>query len=241
MGEVLRPREGERPHSAAHDMRPNHRRSPPSDNHWSRLTRITHNPAGQASPDGRRPPCPRAGATAAGPARWGPRSSRGPTGCRGTGNGPSVADRGAFSPPAQGGSLLASNGRITTTRHAGPVQRRSVHRRGRTKLLIRGQNPTDQRPQLTCSNSGRDYQDLVKRGRTGPPSANPQLGHRTPARPANRAESGMRARRLRTGPAPAPGARRPRAGPRRRPPRTAPAAAPARPPGRRPRCAPPSR
>ena len=54
-----------------------------------------------------------AGATAAGPARWGPRSSRGPTGCRGTGNGPSVADRGAFSPPAQGGSLLASNGRVT--------------------------------------------------------------------------------------------------------------------------------
>ncbi|OUD01906.1 hypothetical protein CA983_17850 [Streptomyces swartbergensis] len=67
------------------NSRPNHRRSPPSDNHWSRLTRITHNPAGQASPSGRRPPCPRAGATAAGSARWGPTLSRDPTGCRGTG------------------------------------------------------------------------------------------------------------------------------------------------------------
>ncbi|GGU45106.1 hypothetical protein GCM10010259_39900 [Streptomyces daghestanicus] len=40
---MLRPREGERPHSAARTTRPNHRRSPPSDNHWSRLTHITHN------------------------------------------------------------------------------------------------------------------------------------------------------------------------------------------------------
>ncbi|QEV67613.1 hypothetical protein DMH25_16745 [Streptomyces sp. WAC 01325] len=67
------------------ELRPNYRRSPPSDNHWSRLTRITHNLAGQASPGGRRPPCPRAGATAADSARWGPRNSRDPTGCRGTG------------------------------------------------------------------------------------------------------------------------------------------------------------
>ncbi|AXL91038.1 hypothetical protein C4J65_24130 [Streptomyces sp. CB09001] len=85
MGEVLRPREGERLSSAARTTRPNNRRSPPSDNHWSRLTRITHNPAGQASPDERRPPCPRAGITAADPARWGPRNPRHPTGCRGTG------------------------------------------------------------------------------------------------------------------------------------------------------------
>ncbi|OLZ63976.1 hypothetical protein AV521_37160 [Streptomyces sp. IMTB 2501] len=67
------------------EARPNHRRSFPSDNHWSRLTRITHNLAGQASPGGRRPPCPRAGATAVGSARWGPSVSRDPTGCRGTG------------------------------------------------------------------------------------------------------------------------------------------------------------
>lgn len=222
-------------------MRPNHRRSPPSDNHWSRLTRITHNPAGQASPGGRRPPCPRTGAIAAGSARWGPRSSRGPTGCRGTGNGPSVADRGAFSPPAQGGSLLASNGRITVQRPAGPTQRRSVHRRGRTKLLINGQNPTDQRLQLTCSNSGRDYQDLAKRGRTGLHEPIRNSGTTHPTDRQNRPNQALVPGMLRTGRAPAPGARRSRAGPRLRPPRTAPAAVPARRPGRRPRCAPPSR
>ncbi|GAA3145951.1 hypothetical protein GCM10017687_73640 [Streptomyces echinatus] len=55
MGEVLRPREGERPYPEARS-RPNHRRSPPSDNHWSRLTHITHNLAGQASPAGEDPP-----------------------------------------------------------------------------------------------------------------------------------------------------------------------------------------
>ncbi|CAL9415066.1 hypothetical protein SUDANB23_01738 [Streptomyces sp. enrichment culture] len=167
MGEVLRPREGERPFSATRGTRPNHRRSPPSDNHWSRLTRITHNPAGQASPDGRRPPCPRSDVIAGAPARWGPRSSRRPTGCRGTGDGPSVADRGAFSPPAQGGSLLASNGRITVARPAGPERRRWVHWWGCANQLISGQNPTDQRLRLTRSNSGRDYQDLAKRGRFG--------------------------------------------------------------------------
>src|SRR5689334_17731365 len=42
MGEVLRPREGERPYPKV-QLHPNHRRSPPSDNHWSRLTHITHN------------------------------------------------------------------------------------------------------------------------------------------------------------------------------------------------------
>lgn len=221
--------------------RTDHRRSPPSDNHWSRLTRITHNPAGQASPSGRRPPCPRAGATAAGSARWGPRGPAGPTGCRGAGNGPSVADRGAFSPPAQGGSLLASNDRITTGRPADPGRRRWVSRRGRTKLLIVGQNPTDRRLRLTRSNSGRDYQDLAKRGRTG--LDRPTL-HSDPGGSDARQNGQNRSPPpgpLRTGPAPAPGARRSRAGPRHRPPRTAPAAAPVRCSGRRPRCVPPSR
>ncbi|CAL9586948.1 hypothetical protein SUDANB15_05125 [Streptomyces sp. enrichment culture] len=221
--------------------RTDHRRSPPSDNHWSRLTRITHNPAGQASPSGRRPPCPRAGDTAAGSARWGPRGPAGPTGCRGAGNGPSVADRGAFSSPAQGGSLLASNGRITTGRPTDPGRRRWVSRKGWTKLLILGRNPADQRLRLTGSNSGRDDQDLVKRGRID--LDGPAL-HSGPTGPDTRQNGQIRTSSpgpVRTGPAPAPGARRSPAGPRRRPPRTASATAPARSPGRRPRSVPPSR
>lgn len=241
MGEVLRPREGERLSSAARTTRPNNRRSPPSDNHWSRLTRITHNPAGQASPGGRRPPCPRTGVTAAGSARWGPRSSRGPTGCRGTGNGPSVADRGAFSPSAQGASLLASNGRVTPQRPAGPARRRWVHRKGGAKPWIEGQNPTEHRPRLTRSNSGRDYQVLAKRGRNG---IDEPFDPSNPATPNSGRNDRNRARKrgwFRTGPAPAPGGRRSPADHRRRPPRTAPAVVRVRRHGRRPRCAPPSR
>lgn len=74
-------------------------------------------------------PCPRAGAPAADPARWGPKESaaRPAVGVR---KGPSVADRGAFSPPAQGASLLGSNGRITEQRPTGLGRRRSVANRG---------------------------------------------------------------------------------------------------------------
>ncbi|POX62476.1 hypothetical protein C3492_17270 [Streptomyces sp. Ru62] len=67
------------------EPRPNHRRSPPSDNHWSRLTRITHNPAGQASPAGEDPPA--LDPAPLPPALLGgdPESPGDPTGCRGTG------------------------------------------------------------------------------------------------------------------------------------------------------------
>ncbi|EDY54062.1 conserved hypothetical protein [Streptomyces sviceus ATCC 29083] len=67
------------------EPRTDHRRSPPSDNHWSRLTRITHNLAGQASPLGEDPPVQEPAHLFTCSARWGPRESRGPTGCRGTG------------------------------------------------------------------------------------------------------------------------------------------------------------
>src|SRR5689334_17887323 len=115
MGEVLRPREGERPLSEARTapetpaFTPERQPLVAPDTHHAQ-------PAGQALPAGQRPPCPRAGTTAAGSTRWGPRKPVDPTGRRGNENGPSVADRGAFSPPSQGGSLLASNERITNAR-----------------------------------------------------------------------------------------------------------------------------
>ncbi|GAA1225573.1 hypothetical protein GCM10009646_12020 [Streptomyces aureus] len=60
---MLRPREGERPHRGA-QWHPNHRRSPPSDNHWSHLT-VTRNlldrPCREAET-----PLPKAGGTATG-------------------------------------------------------------------------------------------------------------------------------------------------------------------------------
>ncbi|CAM5709116.1 hypothetical protein SGRIM128S_00184 [Streptomyces griseomycini] len=186
-------------------------------------------------------PLSRAGDTAAGSARWGPRGPAGPTGCRGAGNGPSVADRGAFSTPAQGGSLLASNCRMSTGRPTDPGRRRWVSRKGWNNLSTLGRNPTDQRLRLTRSNSGRDDQDLVKRGRID--LDGPAL-HSGPTGPDTRQNGQIRTSSpgpVRTGPAPAPGARRSPAGPRRRPPRTASATAPARSPGRRPRSVPPSR
>ncbi|CAL2069873.1 protein of unknown function [Streptomyces murinus] len=64
----------------------------------------------------------------------------------GYGNGPSVADRGANWPPAQGGSLLASNGRITEKRPGDLGGRHSVATQGRAKPLISVRNQTDQRP-----------------------------------------------------------------------------------------------
>ncbi len=181
MGEVLRPREGERLLSEARTAHRSPAITPERHNHWSRLTRITHNLAGQAPPCGRRPPCPRADVTVAGPARWGPRRTRSPNRLSGYGIGPSVADPVAFSPPAQGGSLLASNGRITEQRPIGLDRQRRVSFMPRTKLLTDGQKQTDRRPGLTPSNSGHDYQDLVKRGRIDTRSANPSRGQHASA------------------------------------------------------------
>ena len=234
MGEVLRPREGERPHSEA---RTAHRSPAITPERQPLVAPDTHHaqPCWTGFAGRRRPPCPRAGATAAGSARWGPKSSRGPDRLSGYGNGPSVADRGAFSPPAQGASLLGSNGGITEQRPAGLGRRLRVARRGATKSLMIGQNPTDQRPKLTCSNSGRDYQDLVKRGRSGVSAPNLSLGHHMPGR-LEAAQNGVLAP-VRTAPARAPGAPRSPAGHRARRPRTAPTAGHVRRSGRHRRCA----
>ncbi|GAA2244955.1 hypothetical protein GCM10010145_09800 [Streptomyces ruber] len=95
------------------EPRPNHRRSPPSDNHWSRLTHITHNLPdrlchGAETPLSEEPaPLP--------PSLPGGEPENPLTRLAGGVRdiGPSVADRGAFSPTPQGGSLLSSNGQIT--------------------------------------------------------------------------------------------------------------------------------
>jgi hypothetical protein len=234
MGEVLRPREGERPISEA----PTAPESPAiTPERQPLVAPDTHHaqPCWTGFAERRRPPCPRGDATAVTPARWGPKESRRPNRLLGYGNGPSVADRGAFSPSTQGGSLLASNGRITEQRPTGLGRQRSVPDGGRTKLLIVGQIPTDQRLRLTPSNSGRDYQDLVKRGRSDLVSTNLSLGHHMPQRlrtGQNRAPAPVR-----TGRAPAPCAPPPLADRRRRRPRTAPAVEHVRHPARHPRCA----
>ncbi|AOU76562.1 hypothetical protein DUI70_1842 [Streptomyces albus] len=88
------------------------RRSPPSDNHRPRLRATS---LGQAPPDGRDPPV-LTDATAIGHSvgtHCGPRSQ---LACGQRGNGPSLADRGASSAPAQGVSLPTGNGWITRPR-----------------------------------------------------------------------------------------------------------------------------
>ena len=90
-------------------------------------------PAGQAPPNGKDPP-------AQGPAPLPPPLPGGDPENPLTrlavgvgGNGPSVADRGAFWPPAQGGSLLASNGWITTVRQPAVGRVRRVPSSAATK------------------------------------------------------------------------------------------------------------
>lgn len=180
MGEVLRPREGERLHSAAQlapespAITPERQPLVAPDTHhaqpcWTGFAEWAKTPLSKS-----RRHCRRLCSVGTQDV---PRPNRLP----GYGNGPSVADRGAFSPPAQGGSLLASNGRITEQRPIGLGRRHRVVPIGGTKLLIDGQKPTDQRPRLTRSNSGRDYQVLVKRGRSDVPWANLSRGHHKPA------------------------------------------------------------
>lgn len=96
--------------------------------------------------------------------------------------GPSVADRGAFSVPAQGGSLLASNGAITEPRPPGIGRPRTVHPWAGADRDVEGHNRTEDWPGLTPSNSGRDYQVLVKRGHCGAFAAKFSLGHHKPQR-----------------------------------------------------------
>lgn len=234
MGEVLRPREGERPSSEA---RTAHRSPAITPERQPLVAPDAHHaqPCWTGSAARRRPPCPRADSTVSGSTRWGPRKLRRPDRLSGCGNGPSVADRGAFSPPAQGASLLGSNGRITEQRPAGIGRRRWVSSWARTKPLIFGRKPTDQHVRLTPSNSGRDYQDLVKRGRSDTPSANLSLRHHT-SRGLPTGQNRPRAP-LRTAPSPVPAGPPSPWGHRPRRPRTAPAAAAVRHPGRHPPCA----
>lgn len=96
--------------------------------------------------------------------------------------GPSVADRGAFSPPAQGGSLLASNGAITEPRPRGIGRPQTVCPWPGTDRDVEGHNRTEDWPGLTPSNSGRVYQDLVKRGHRDALEAIFSLGHHKPQR-----------------------------------------------------------
>src|ERR1044072_57231 len=145
MGEVLRPREGERLHSEA----PIAHRSPAiTPERQPLVAPDTHHaqPCWTGSAVWAKTPLSKSRRTCRRPCSVGTQGIPPPDRLSGDGKGPSVADRGAFSPPAQGGLFLGSNGRITEQRPAGLGRRRSVANRGRTKQLIDGQNPTDQRP-----------------------------------------------------------------------------------------------
>lgn len=162
MGEVLRPRQGERPcgqtHCAPWSPAITPERQPLVAPDAARATLL-----GRPCRNRRRPPCPRPATVP--PARSvGTQKSRLPAGCRAAGNGPSVADRGAFSAPAQGGSLLAGNGRTTELRPPGIDRRRKVSRKDGQDRAIDTQSRTDRCQGLTPSNSGRACQDLAKRG-----------------------------------------------------------------------------
>lgn len=145
-----------------------------------------------------------------------PTDPRAPAGDRAEGIGPSVADRGAFTAATQGGSLLASNGPITTGRQGGITRRRRVARKGhRNGGKLHG-NRTESPTRLTASNSLHLCQDLVKRGLLAfffgvgtakrprrPGGSAADLSHRN-----NRARPERTADRVRTGRGPARCARR---------------------------------
>lgn len=158
MGEVLRPREGERP-DRRRVPHPNHRRSPPSDNHWPRVCATRF---GQALPRGRNP-LSAIGATAADHPVGTQRTHLRRLVVGLTGIGPSVADRGAFAAVTQGGSLLASNDPITRTRQRGTDRPHRVAPGGRANGGIHVRNRTDPWRRFTASNSAYFYQVLVKR------------------------------------------------------------------------------
>lgn len=238
MGEVLRPREGERPHSEA---RTAHRSPAITPERQPLVAPDTHHaqPCWTGSAGWAKTPLSKSRRTCRRPCSVGTQGIPPPDRLSGYGKGPSVADRGAFSPPAQGASLLGSNGRITEQRPTGLGRRRWVANRGMTKQLIDGQNPTDQRLWLTGSNSGRVYQVLAKRGRSDVLTANLSLGHHMPwclATGQNRARAPLDPP-LRTGRGRAPCGPPTPADRRRRPPRRAQVAESVRCPARHPPCA----
>lgn len=227
MGEVLRPRKGERPRTEAGTAS----ESPAITPERQPLATHSRNLFGQALPDGRNPPV-RSRRHCRRPTRWGPNRAAAPTGSRAGVIGPSPADRGAFPPAAQGGSLLASNGPITDARPGGTTRPHRVASNGRTKGKIGAFIRTDPGGRFTASNRPYLCQDLVKRGRLLSPDR--ENGRDTPGVPRPRCH-------IRTRPAPAPYARRRPADRRGRSPRTAPAAAAAPCPGRRRKYGVPSR
>lgn len=238
MGEVLRPREGERPHSEA---RTAHRSPAITPERQPLVAPDTHHaqPCWTGSAGWAKTPLSKSRRTCRRPCSVGTQGIPPPDRLSGYGKGPSVADRGAFSPPAQGASLLGSNGRITEQRPTGLGRRRWVANRGMTKQLIDGQNPTDQRLWLTGSNSGRVCQVLAKRGRSDVLTANLSLGHHMPwclATGQNRARAPLDPP-LRTGRGRAPCGPPTPADRRRRPPRRAQVAESVRCPARHPPCA----
>jgi len=178
MGEVLRPREGERP-DRRRVPHPNHRRSPPSDNHWPRVCAA-----------GSDRPCPGAGTPLS---AIGATAADHPVGTQRThlrrlavgpvGIGPSVADRGAFAAVTQGGSLLTSNDQITRTRQGDVVRPLRVAPNGRTNGEIAALKRTDSQRRFTASNSTYFYQVLVKRMRSLSPTRENGRGARRAPRP----------------------------------------------------------
>lgn len=181
MGEVLRPREGERLRPVARiapelpAITPERQPLVAPDTHHAQPCRTGFAGVGEDPLSKSRRHCRRLCSV-------GTQELPRPNRLSGDGNGPSVADRGAFSPPAQGASLLGSNGRITEQRPAGLDRRHRVASSDRTNPGITRQKPTERRLRLTRSNCGRDYQDLVKRGRSGALSTNLSLAQHAPVR-----------------------------------------------------------
>lgn len=158
MGEVLRPREGERPVSETCPASDPPAFTPERQPLAARSAR----PAGQAPPVGGNPPV-RGRRHYRRPLGGDPTAPQPPAGDRTGGIGPSVADRGPFTAVTQGGSLLASNGPITTGRQGGITRRHRVARKGhRNRGKLHG-NGTEPPTRLTASNSLHLCQDLVKR------------------------------------------------------------------------------
>lgn len=159
MGEVLRPREGERP-DRRRVPHPSHRRSPPSDNHWPRVcaTGSDRPCRGQEPPVRDRRHCRR-------PPGGDPTGHRSRLAVGLAGVGPGVADRGAFPPVTQGGSLLASNDPITGVRQADTARPHRVAPKVRSNGQIGVRKRTDPRVRFTASNSAYFCQVLVKHRR----------------------------------------------------------------------------
>ena len=172
MGEVLRPREGERRHRQTYGYVTSElsaitpERQP--------LATLTRNLLCSDRPCrfGRDPPVRRTGGVTgwgsslrAGPARWGSKTCEAPNGCRAAGNGPSLADRGLSEGCAQGGALPVGNGQITARWPISIGQTHRVATAGGGNREPTGHPRRKRATAFTTSNSDCDYQVLVKHSR----------------------------------------------------------------------------